>query len=99
MPAKRHKFTLILSGISEITTELANSFYEATGGDIEFNMRNGIPFLEFDRSAHTLREAILTAVGEVEEAVAGVRVVRVESATANTIAKINAELLETTVSQ
>lgn len=97
MPAKRHKFTLILSGVSEITPELANAFYEATGGDIEFNMRDGIPFLDFDRSAPTLREAILSAIREVEEAVSGVRVVRVESDSANTITKINAELLETTV--
>ena len=88
-----HTFTLILSGVAEITPELADALYEATEGDIEFNMRDGVAFLEFARRARTLREAITSAIREVEEAGVGVRVVRVESEAANTIAKINAELL------
>jgi len=90
---KSHKFILILSGVSEITPELANALYEATHGDIEFTMRNGVAFLEFDRPARTLRTAITTAIKEVEGANVGVRVLRVESEAANTIAKINADLL------
>jgi hypothetical protein len=88
-----HRFTLILSGVAELTPELADALYEATGGDIECNMRNGVAFLEFTRQARTLRDAITSAIREVEGAGAGVRVVRVESEAANTIAKINAELL------
>ncbi|HXG09871.1 MAG TPA: hypothetical protein VNK04_08795 [Gemmataceae bacterium] len=90
---KTHKFTLVLSGVAEITPELADARYEATRGDIEFNMRNGVAFLDFERAAPTLREAILSAIRDVEAAEVGARVVRVESETANTIAKINAELL------
>lgn len=91
---KTHRFTLILSGVSELTPELADAVCEATKGDIEFNMRNGVAFLEFGRAAPSLREAILSAIRDVESANIGVRVVRVESETANTIAKINAALLE-----
>lgn len=90
---KTHKFTLILSGVSEITPTLADALYEATNGEIEFNMCNGVAYLEFSRAARTLREAITSAIRDVEGADAGVRVVRVESEAANTIAKINAELL------
>ncbi|MCI0464869.1 MAG: hypothetical protein L0Z62_48730 [Gemmataceae bacterium] len=90
---KVHKFTLILSGVSEITPELADALYEATRGDIEFNLCEGVAYLEFSRTAATLREAILSAIKDVEGAGVGVRVVRVESEAANTIAKINAELL------
>jgi len=90
---KHHEFTLILSGVSKITPDLANALYEATKGDIEFNLCNGVAFLEFRRAASTLREAILSAIHEVEGAEVGVRVVRVESEAANTIAKINADLL------
>lgn len=90
---KSHTFTLILSGVAEITSELADALYEATQGDIEFNMRDGVAFLEFERTAPSLREAITSAIREVEEADVGVRVVRVESETANVIAKINADLL------
>ena len=67
--------------------------YEATGGDIEFNMRDGVAFLEFERTASSLQDAISTAIAQVEGAGVGVRVVRVESEDANTIAKFNADLL------
>jgi hypothetical protein len=92
---KKHQFTLILAGVPELTPELANALYEATDGDIEMNMRDGVTFVDFTRPARTLREGILSAIKQVEEAGVGIRVVRVESETANTIAKINAELYET----
>ncbi len=90
---KTHNFTLVLAGVAEITPELANSLYAATHGDIELNLRDGVVFLEFARKRETLREAVISAIREVEEAAKGVRVLRVESETANTIAKINADLL------
>ena len=90
---KTHAFTLILSGVAEITPELADALYTATQGDIELNLRNGVAYVEFERAAPTLREGITTAIREVEGACAGVRVVRVESEVANVIAKINADLL------
>jgi hypothetical protein len=92
---KKHKFTLVLAGVSDLTPELANALYEATKGDIELNVRNGVAYLEFDRAATTLRDAITSAIQDVEGADVGVRVVRVESEVANTIAKINADLLGT----
>lgn len=96
---KKHRFTLILSGVSEVTPELANALYESTDGDIEFSVRSGVAFLEFEREARTLKDAITSAIRDVEGASAGVRVVRVESEAANTIAKINAELLGITASE
>ena len=90
---KTHRFTLILSGIPEITPELADVLYAATDGDIELNQRDSVVFLEFERAASTLRKAVMSAIREVEGAAAGVRVVRVESDAANVIAKINADLL------
>ena len=91
-----HRFTLILSGVSEITSELADALYGATGGDIEFNMRDGVAFVEFDRAADSLHDAVTSAITQVEGAGVGVKVVRVESDDANTIAKINADLLGVT---
>jgi hypothetical protein len=90
-----YQFTLILSGIAEITPELADSLFAATGGDIELNMRNDVAYIEFDRAADTLHDALSSAIAQVEGAGLGVRVVRVvrvESDAANTIAKINADL-------
>jgi len=91
-----HRFTLILSGVAEITPELADALYAATGGDIELNMRNGVAFLEFDRASSSLYDAVTSAISQVEGAGVGARVVRVESEAANTIAKINADLLGVT---
>ena len=88
-----HTFTLVLSGVSEITPELADALYSATKGDIEMNQRDGVVYLEFERTAPTLCEAVTDAIREIEEANVGVRVVRVESEAANVIAKINADLL------
>lgn len=87
----KHNFTLILAGISELTPELGDSLFAATGGDIELNMRNGVAFIEFERNAESLQQAVNSAISQVEGT--GVRVVRVESDAANTIAKINADLL------
>jgi hypothetical protein len=88
-----YQFTLILSGIAEITPEMADSLFAATGGDIELNMRNDVAYIEFDRAADTLHDALSSAIAQVEGAGVGVRVVRVEADAANTIAKINADLL------
>ncbi len=88
-----HQFILILTGVAEITPELSNRLYEATGGDIEFNMRDGVAFLEFDRTAPSLQSAITSAINQVEASGVGVRVARVETEAATTIAKINADLL------
>jgi len=90
---KNYQFTLILSGVSEITPELADALYAAVGGDIELNRCNNVTFLEFDRDADSLEDAVHSAITQVEGADVGIRIVRVESAAANTIAKINADLL------
>jgi hypothetical protein len=90
---KPFQFTLVLSGVADITAEVADGLYDATEGDIEFNMRDGVAFLECERAAPTLRDAITSVIREVEQAGVGVRVVRVESEAANTIAQINATLL------
>jgi hypothetical protein len=86
-------FTLIIAGVAEITPELADALYSATKSDIEMNLRDGVVFLEFERTAPTLREAVTSAIREVEGANVGVRLLLVESEAANVIAKINADLL------
>jgi hypothetical protein len=80
---KKHRFSLVLSGVSEISAGLADALYEATHGDIEFNMCNGVAFVEFERAGASLHEAIVSASGEVEGVRQGIRVVRVEPEAAN----------------
>jgi hypothetical protein len=92
---KKHRFTLILAGIGELTPEIADALYEATDGDLELNQRGGVAFAELQKPARTLQDAITVSIRAIEKAAVGVKVVRVESETANVIAKINAELLGT----
>ena len=74
----RHFFSLILWGVSEITPELSDALYEATGGDIELNVRDGVVCLDFDRVGPSVQAALTSAIEQVEQAGTGVRVTRVE---------------------
>jgi hypothetical protein len=92
---KTYRFTLVFSGISELTSELAHALCAATDGDIELSLRGGFAMVEFERNATTLRAAVTAAIRAVEGARLGMRRVRIESEseTATVIAKINADLL------
>ena len=68
-----YQFTLFLSGVAEVTPESADALSAATGGDIEFNMRNDVAYIEFDRAADTLQDAVNSAIAQVEGAGVGVR--------------------------
>lgn len=88
-----HDFTVVLSGITEVTDDAANALYEAGCDDGSFASRDGIAFVMFHRDAPTLREAIDSAIDDVKQA--GFGVLRVETEDANIVAKVNAELLGT----
>jgi hypothetical protein len=77
----QQEFTLILGGVPEITSELADALYTVMDGSIELGMREGVAFLDVTRRAWTLNEAITTAIQAVEGAGVGVRVIRVERRT------------------
>lgn len=85
------QFTLILSGINEVTEEAADALFEAGCDDGSFASRDGVAFVMFDREGPSLREAIESAIADVQSA--GFGVLRVETDDANVVAKINAELL------
>src|SRR4051812_38364503 len=93
MSVTTHTFTLILSGVAEITPDLAGALCEVTQGDLELNLVDGVVFLECEREAATLRQAITSMIQEVERADVGVRVVCVESEAENVIAKIDGDIL------
>lgn len=91
MSAEIHDFTVVLSGIHAVTDEAANALYEAGCDDGSFVSRDGLAFILFHRKARSLRIAIDSALSDVKKA--GFGVVRVETDDANTVAKVNAELL------
>ncbi len=71
-------FTLLLDGADLALTSVLDALY--TGGcvDATFGVQRGIAFADFDREAGSLTEAVLSAIADVESAVPGLQVIRVE---------------------
>lgn len=57
-----YSFTLTLSGVDEVSDDLADALYGGGCDDALFGQQNGEVFLEFDREAPSLQEAIVSAI-------------------------------------
>jgi hypothetical protein len=73
-----HEFTLIYTGVEDITEEMANALYEAGCDDALIGMRDGLFFAHFGRDAPTFREALISAIDDVERSGQPLTLVRVE---------------------
>jgi len=71
-----HTFILLLRGANPLA--YLDALFEAGCDDALFGERERTYFAEFDREAPTLADAIVTAIDQVESAVPGLQVVRVE---------------------
>lgn len=58
-------FTLVLKNVHEKTPTIEDSLYEAGCDDALINFRNGAVYLEFDREASSLEEAVISAINDV----------------------------------
>lgn len=63
-----YTFTLILEGVNEPSEELENTLFEAGCNDALLHFRNGNAFLTFDRAAGSYKDAVFSAVKDVESA-------------------------------
>ncbi|MCI0457276.1 MAG: hypothetical protein L0Z62_09885 [Gemmataceae bacterium] len=86
--SQTYDFTLVLSGVPELTDELTDALFEAGCDDATVGQREGVVFLDFSREARSAREAILSAVAAVEGAGVGARVAHVEPDDLVTMAEI-----------
>ena len=73
-----HAFRLILAGDYEPIEELSDTLFEAGCDDAAFGVSAGVPDIAFARERPTLRDAIESAIEDVDRAGTGLRVVRVE---------------------
>jgi hypothetical protein len=78
MAKQEYEFTLILSGIAELTREVLDAFYEVGCDDALIGMRDGIAYAEFCREADSFCDAALSAIRDVESSGAGVRMEHIE---------------------
>ncbi len=63
---KTYQFTLVLKNVNENTHDLEDSFFEAGCDDALINFKNGAVYLEFDREASSLEEAVISAIKDVQ---------------------------------
>lgn len=63
---KTYQFTLVLKNVDEFTENLEDSLYESGCSDALINFKNGTVYLDFDREAASLREAVISAIKDVE---------------------------------
>ena len=63
-----YQFTLVLKNISEGIPHLEDNLFEAGCDDALINYRNGAVYLEFDRQATSLEDAVISAIKDVRSA-------------------------------
>ena len=70
-----HQFTLIVAGPDLQDEPFIDALFEAGCDDATVARIDGVQYIDFDREAESLDEAIISAVRDVEQ-VEGVRVTR-----------------------
>jgi hypothetical protein len=75
---KTYCFTLRYLGVTELNRELEDALFEAGCDDALLGIQGGMIFLDFSRRASSFREALLSAIEDVEKAGMPIRLVRVE---------------------
>jgi hypothetical protein len=83
-----HEFILILSQVHTLTSEMEDALFEAGCDDATVGMHSGRLAIDFTRSAPTLKDAILSAIQDVQKAKIGARIVRVHNCDLVTQAEI-----------
>jgi predicted DNA-binding transcriptional regulator AlpA len=76
-----YTFTLILKGPDTLLSENFERLEDSGCDDASFGERGGVQYADFDREARTYVDAVVSAIANVENAVVGLSVLRVESET------------------
>ncbi len=85
---REYDFALILTGVHELTTEVENALFEAGCDDATLSVQYGFIYMEFSRTANSLKDAILSAIRDVRKAGVGADVWRVDECNLVTQAEI-----------
>ncbi len=78
MAKQEYEFTLILSGVPELTREVLDALYEAGCDDALIGMRDGMAYAEFCREGASFQEAMQSATRDVERTGVSAKVEQVE---------------------
>ncbi len=92
MAKQEYEFTLILSGVRELTRAVLDSLYQAGTDDALIGMRDGVAYAEFCREADSFEEAVISAKRNVESADIGAKVEHIEPDELVTVSEIARQL-------
>ncbi len=81
-------FALIASGVPALTTEVEDALFHAGCDDATLSIRYGLLYVEFSRTAKSLKDAILSAIRDVQGAGIGAEVLRVDECNLVTASEI-----------
>ncbi len=76
MSEREYDFALILTGVHELTAEVEDALFEAGCDDSTLSVQYGCIYMEFSRTATSLKDAILSAIRDVRKANIGAEVAR-----------------------
>ena len=72
-----YSFTLVLKNVNQQTPHLEDSLYESGCDDALINFRDNTVYLDFDREADSLENAVISAIQSVESSTVGAEVTAV----------------------
>jgi len=75
---RKYNFILILSGIADLDESIEDGLFEAGCDDATLSYHNQAAYLEFDREADNLKDAVLSAIKDVEGSGLGIKVISIE---------------------
>ena len=75
---REYDFSLVLTGVSDLTTTVTDGLFEAGCDDGTLSIINGTARLDFTRTATSFRDAVLSAIRDVRRAGVGIDVERVD---------------------
>ncbi len=78
MALREYEFTLVLSGVKELSQDTLDALYEAGCDDALIGMRDGVAFADFVREAESPEEALQSAIRNIEQAGIGAKVEHIE---------------------
>lgn len=81
-------FILVLEGISNPDTDIADIFFDSGCSDATLSIRDQVAYLEFDRKSNSLQDAIVSAVRNVLDTGLEVRINAIEPGDYVTTAEI-----------
>ncbi len=71
-------FALIVGGIDELSPSVMDAMFKAGCDDATLSIQYGLLYVEFSRSAPSLKDAILTAIRDVQASKTSAQVLRVD---------------------